>query len=377
MHQLGEKKPYQGIQESIYQSAYAESGADVVFLSRWVWNPYETLLSRALNKMGWRTRSVMARMIFVFDIVKAPTKVVHIQNLENHFPSESLLKSWLEILAFLVQLIVLKLLRKRIIWTFHDLFNHRGLHLRSDKIGRQLATLLFDEVIVHSNFALDCLKKERLYSLNAKKFSVIPLGSYVGYYEPVASKEEARAKLGIAKDAFVYLLLGAIRKNKRPDLLVSAFHQIAHGPMTLVLAGRLETEILGRQLDSQVAGDPRIITCFQGIPEDEVGLYLKAADVFVLPFERVLTSASLILAFSWGLPVICGRFGNFIEVADSRGAFFYDEMSEDALAETMRKAWLQRAQLEEMGTYNLDKMAAYSWDELVKKFISAYNGTRG
>ncbi|MEZ4597387.1 MAG: glycosyltransferase [Chloroflexota bacterium] len=45
------------------------------------------------------------------------------------------------------------------------------------------------------------------------------------------------------------------------------------------------------------------------VPDDRMQVFLRAADVMVLPYRDVLTSGSAILAMTFGLPVVAPRIG--------------------------------------------------------------------
>src|SRR5207244_6644981 len=53
----------------------------------------------------------------------------------------------------------------------------------------------------------------------------------------------------------------------------------------------------------------RIITRIQFIPDNEVELYFKAADVLILPYTDISQSGVPFLAYSFGLPVIATDVG--------------------------------------------------------------------
>jgi glycosyltransferase involved in cell wall biosynthesis len=51
----------------------------------------------------------------------------------------------------------------------------------------------------------------------------------------------------------------------------------------------------------------------QFIPDDEVEVYLKGADVLVLPYKEIFQSGVLFLAYAFGLPVVATDVGSFRE----------------------------------------------------------------
>ena len=61
----------------------------------------------------------------------------------------------------------------------------------------------------------------------------------------------------------------------------------------------------------------------QFIPDEEMEIYLKAADVLVLPYKEIFQSGVLFLAYSFGLPVVATDVGSFREeIVEGRQAFY-------------------------------------------------------
>jgi glycosyltransferase involved in cell wall biosynthesis len=119
--------------------------------------------------------------------------------------------------------------------------------------------------------------------------------------------EAARLKLGIRLDRPVVLFFGFIRPYKGVEFLVDAVGRLRDRgqPVDLLIAGeawgtvaelRQQVESLG--MTDQVRIDNRYI------PNEEVGLYFSAADVFVAPYTAGTQSGSLQIAASFSLPVV-------------------------------------------------------------------------
>jgi D-inositol-3-phosphate glycosyltransferase len=53
----------------------------------------------------------------------------------------------------------------------------------------------------------------------------------------------------------------------------------------------------------------KVITRTEFIPDDQVEIYFKAADVVVLPYTQIFQSGVLFLAYSFGLPAIVSDVG--------------------------------------------------------------------
>jgi glycosyltransferase involved in cell wall biosynthesis len=57
----------------------------------------------------------------------------------------------------------------------------------------------------------------------------------------------------------------------------------------------------------------QVILRMQFIPDDEMELYLKGADVLVLPYKEIFQSGVLFMAYTFGLPVVATDVGSFRE----------------------------------------------------------------
>lgn len=57
----------------------------------------------------------------------------------------------------------------------------------------------------------------------------------------------------------------------------------------------------------------RVILRTEFIPDGEIEIYFKAADVLVLPYKDIFQSGVLFLGYSFGLPVIVTDVGSFRE----------------------------------------------------------------
>ena len=67
-----------------------------------------------------------------------------------------------------------------------------------------------------------------------------------------------------------------------------------------------------RTLQSRI-GEGRVTVHIRHIPDDEIELYFKAADVLVLPYRDIFQSGVLFLGYSFGLPVIATDVGSLAD----------------------------------------------------------------
>ena len=122
----------------------------------------------------------------------------------------------------------------------------------------------------------------------------------------------------------VDLLLEAVRSSQ-PKLA-----------LRLVIAGSCPDRHLRRQLEALADGiDPPVVARFERIPDDELQIYLRAADVAALPFRRITNSSSLLLVLSFGLPVVIPALPELDDVPEG-AAIRYQPGDPAALAAALK-----------------------------------------
>jgi glycosyltransferase involved in cell wall biosynthesis len=160
------------------------------------------------------------------------------------------------------------------------------------------------------------------------------------------TREQARDRLGLSGD--VALFFGYVRRYKGLDTLLEAWPLVrARRPATLVVAGEFYDDPAPyRALAAAAGGEPAVRLLDRYIPDDEVELLFKAADVVVLPYRSATQSGVTHVAYALGVPVITTNVGGLAEtvhpgetglvvppedpaaLADAVVSFFAEGMSE-------------------------------------------------
>ena len=165
---------------------------------------------------------------------------------------------------------------------------------------------------------------------------VIPLGHYRDVYPSILSPAAARQRLNLSSSSYVYLALGNIAAYKGLDRLVTVFSRVAAREDSLIIAGRNRDRGLVARLNQAAAKDARIRVHAGEVAEDDMALYLTAADVVTAPFEAILTSSSVMTALSMGRPVIVPALGCLPELVSPDAGIVYDPADPHALGQAMR-----------------------------------------
>lgn len=331
-------------------------------------NPYQTALASALRatgvevkhaRLGWRIWKSARR-----------AEVVHIH--WTHALARA--AGWKFLLGFpflVAQLLALRLTKRRIIWTAHNLSNHEQRHRLRDWLTAATVGHLAHAVIVHGDSAQRALV--RRFGISQRKTAVIPHGHYIGYYPDEVGRKEARRHLRLPGRARVILFLGHIRPYKGVEELIASFRSIKSEESMLLLAGRPADRALESRLRSLADGDAvRFEPGF--VPNEQIQIFMNAADAVVLPYRDVLTSGAVVLAMSFGKACIAPRLGCIVDTLDERGAFLYDPSDRRGLESALRAALAADDQLSAMGRHNFGKASRRSWEQIAAVTAQLYRG---
>ncbi len=292
-------------------------------------NHYWTILKDGLEAAGaqfvtpdgpllrwlWRTRH-------------QPT-VLHLHYVQQFYAYENDYARLRWVLRMARTLRLARLWGHRVVFTLHNLTPTYPLRPEwVDRLGHRLAIGLADAVIVHCETARRLLAQT--YG-RTRDVHVVPHPHFIGVYPDMVTREAARARFGYAPGDVVLAFVGGVRPNKGVDRLVSAFQECHDPRLRLLIAGKPGPP--AGHIDAiraAAACDPRICLHLEFIPDDELQYYYRAADAVVLPFSRILTSSSAVLAMSFGRAVIAPRMGCLAELPEE-AALLYDCADEDSL----------------------------------------------
>ena len=263
----------------------------------------------------------------------------------------------------------------RIVVTAHDVvpFNAR-FHTRA--LYQQLYANA-DGLIVHAEQNRSELLDQ--FDLEPGRVSVIPHGHYLPYTEGrLLSREEARAKLGLPAGAPVLLFFGQIKRVKGLDTLLKAMPQViaSHPGVKLLIAGQVWKDSWDRyqSLIDELSLDAHIRARIAYIPDEEVEAYYRAADMVVLPYWRIYQSGVLLMAWSYGRPVVASDVGGLGEsVRDGETGLLVPPGEPGALAGAIKELLADRALSEGMGGAGRRLVEQeYAWDRIAQRTAALY-----
>lgn len=338
-------------------------------------NPYQSLLSKALESQGvqvhfpWGYRRVcpISRAV---KTSKQSFDVVHLHWLDPYIKGERGITKLVYALKFLVDVSIARLLGVRVIWTVHNQLSHNTRFPKLELWTNRMLVKLVDRIIVHNSSALDYVAKE--YWSDISKAEIVPHGHYREVYGSAIDQVEARKELGLPLIGRIYLNLGMLRPYKGLERLLKIWsenREILAGD-TLLIAGKALDEAYGLKLSQLAAQTKGVILYSKFVEENKMHLFFSAADVVVFPFENILTSGSLILAMSYGKPIIAPRLGGIPETIGVADSLLYDSEDDRGLLHALKKS--TQVDLSELSQLVTQACAQLDWSKIGQKTSHIY-----
>jgi beta-1,4-mannosyltransferase len=315
------------------------------------------------------TRQLIRRLI----LEKPPSstlRLAHFHWIGGYYSSRNFVTSVVKLARFAIALRAVKARNVKLVWTMHNALPHETRHPKIDILGRKLMLSLSDAVIVHCKAAQELIRSE--HNNRANTVYVIPIGNYMGVYGNRRMKRDCRDELKIDQGDFVFLSLGRIHPYKGHDDLIKAFKSIDDPQAILIIAGKPSDPRYVNRLQELRGADGRIRIETRFVPDSAVSTYLGTADAAVLPFKRILTSASAILSMSYAVPPIVPDIGCIPElVEDGRTGFLFEAGDTSSLIDAMIRA-RNNGSLIAIGEAALDTVSRYGWDLIARQTSEVY-----
>lgn len=251
----------------------------------------------------------------------------------------------LELLDRTLLMLYFKMFGKRIALTAHNVNQARRDSNDSwlNRISLKCQYRLCDQIFVHTAKMKKELCEE--FGVAEQTITVIPYPVNNALPETGLTSLDAKKQLGLRQGEKVILFFGRLVPYKGLEFLLEAFRlmvQDQESAYRLIIAGepqkgseRYLNEI--RQTIDTYFGSGRVISRMQFIPDEETEIYLKAADVLVLPYKDIFQSGILFLAYSFGLPVVATDVGSFREVIlEGETGFISRSAAPEEIAKTIQ-----------------------------------------
>ena len=339
-------------------------------------NAYQRALSDALAAVDVTVAADPTRARRILPVTEALRRhgrpdVIHVHWTEPYIAGGGSRVSRVKAWRTLLELRLARRAGAALVWTAHDLFRHDRREDPGELDFMRSLFTLCDRVIVHCSAAADVLLETLGVGETGRgKLAIIPHGHYIGAYPDAVTRAEARERLSLPSSARVISFVGWVRSYKGVWELLEAFHGIVAPDARLVIAGEAVDGAYAARLTAAARADERVLLSIGFVPDDELQLYLRAADVVAAPFLEIFTSGSVLLGMSFGRAVIAPRRGCVTDVLDERGGILYDADDPQGLEGALRVAL--ESDTEAMGQHNAASLTRFDWDRVAEATRKVY-----
>lgn len=334
----------------------------VGFLPWWPANPYQLLLKQVLNALDVRVIGNPSLSLLRLLVGRDGLDVLHI-----HWP-HGMYRNTAQLAYVLAVLLAYRLIRNNIVWTVHELDAYESRHPRRDAWFRSVVMRLSRRLIVHGEHT----RRELIERFGYRRpIDVVRHPAYTGWYPDTIGRNEARTLLSLPAAARVYLYFGYIKPYKGVEDLIQAFRALDDDTAVLVVAGKPMDETIRREIESLAATDARIRTHLVYIPDKAIQQFFRAADVVVFPFQHTQTSGSLMLALTYGCPVIAPAIATIPEYLDAHSSVLFHPDRPGDLLRALRDA--AAAPLDTMAEAARRQADSYTWAAMATVHAAAYH----
>lgn len=236
-------------------------------------------------------------------------------NIKNFLASKFFVFNWYEnrrnLIEFIFVLLLLKISRKKIIWTMHNKISHNSKIFFFSKLKIKIMELFSDKIIIHS-------KASEIGIKNKSKIIYVPHPNYINIYGKTAVDTTPNDKLKL-------LFLGLVKPYKNIELLVEVFNELNLKNAKLSICGFAE-ENYKKELLRKTTANKNIEFHLKFIEDNNIPQILAKHHILVTPYNSrsVLNSGSTILAFSYKRSVLSPNNGTLSDFENQNMFFSYE-----------------------------------------------------
>lgn len=260
---------------------------------------------------------------------------------------------------------VLKELKEKhipIVVTLHNLVPHSYQNLMQQMAYKVVFN--YADCFIHMGAASIDLLKEKWPSIKAEHF-VIFHHTYDALYDMNRDKLDSRKKLGIPSNVKCILCFGKFRNDEERNLIINLrkrldssyyfllpgfyyeslsfswkniFHEIR--PLIAIIRDTIKYTIIAKKYKLHIS--------HKYISDENVPVYLSAADVLIVQRLKILNSGNVSLAMHAGLPIVGPNVGNVGCLLQKTGNPCFDVNNLDDFPNVVKSVFSQ----DELGTSN-------------------------
>lgn len=279
-------------------------------------NPYIQLFCESLERSGMLVVNIHTSNAkrFKFDIL-------HLHWPEFYVTERPFIKAVASSLILLCYMLMTKIMRKKIVWSVHDVAPMRVRHVWLLDFHLLCVRVLVDGYIFMNPSSE--VKFTKIFPRAKKKPAWnVPHGPYPVSAISPRRRAELRERLSGGADCVLVGFLGDIRPHKNAEVLAYLPHQDSIGrEVKIIVAGAADPTYDTAEIEAPFSRIPRgrLVRLSERLTDQKLADIIRAVDVVLLPYLRGSNSGFSMLVLSCGQRLLCSGLPMFRDLANRLG----------------------------------------------------------
>jgi glycosyltransferase involved in cell wall biosynthesis len=276
--------------------------------------PYQTLLAAALAELGVEVDFLAGykRVLSLTRLVKGRTfDVLHLHWPDAYYPRRHDGFDWWRQARFATDL-ALATRRHPLVFTAHNFAPHNRSGELCEQRNVRAPFVQARAVIAHSAAARDQIVQQR--GVPADRIHIIPHGDLSPPLGTAVPRKEARRQLGLPEGPLC-LMFGTVEPYKGIEEVLTHW-RAARPPAALYVVGKPCAPEYATHVTELARDLPGVSLRLDWMPDQQLRLWLSAADAVLFNYRQIFTSGAASLARSWGLPILLPKRLATVDLAE-------------------------------------------------------------
>ncbi len=254
--------------------------------------------------------------------------------------------------------------RKKTVYTIHNIEPHewKGIKTWIVKVTQATVLRLADIVVVQNELTRKILSS----ATDEKKLRIVLHGNYCWFDNKRYTRSTARTALKLKPHEFMVLFFGEVRPYKGVTYVIEAARKLPN--IIFYIVGKVYEPF--RPLLEPLPKNVLLVDKY--IPQEDVELYYKAADVNICPYLEASTSGPIQIAIAMKTPLIATDVDSMPEIVGDVAVMIPPKNSMaivDAIQRLQASPTL-RKRLKDAGYHKAT--VTYAWEKTVDSMQQAY-----
>jgi glycosyltransferase involved in cell wall biosynthesis len=278
-----------------------------------------------------------------------------------------------EIILFegIVLSLCFKIFSSRYIYTVHNVLPHSKEGSGFFKWIYRYIYRFPEILLVHTHQGKQQLMEH--FFVPEKKIIVISIGLNEEMPITDLSCVEARQRLGFDNEDKVILFFGKADEYKGLDTLLEAFDQVGVHSAKLLISTWFPNCTYREKIVSMIdraRQSKNIHLREEFVPNEEVEVLFKSADVLALPYRNIYQSGVVFLCYNFGLPIVATDVGSLREFVEEGMGIITRTNDTQGVVDSLRLFFeiQSRFRREEI----VEKTKKYKWENICKVLVPLY-----